>query len=80
MKALLVSVNEAMPEAFQQVYQGVFSRVCGDSHELVIRSVTQATTRMTDVPYSYARMFNNVSFCDRVIEAQEEGFDVVVTT
>ena len=80
MKILLVSVNEAMPESVQDIYQNVFAKVCRSSNNLVIRSVTRATTRMTDVVYSYGRMHNNRSFCERAIEAQNEGFDAVVIT
>jgi len=80
MKILLVSVNEAMPESVQQIYQNVFGKVCGSSNNLVIRSVTKATARMTDVVYSYGRLHNSRSFCERAMEAQNEGFDAIVTT
>ena len=80
MKTLLVSVTEAMPEEVQRVYREVLSKVCRNSSELVIRDVTPGLTRLTDLVYAYGRMLNNRSFCERVIEAQREGFDAVVTT
>ena len=79
MKTLLVSVTEAVPDKVQEIYQKVFAKVCSDSNTLVIRDVTPGITRMMDMAYRYAHLLASRSFCERVIEAQQEGFDAVVT-
>ena len=79
MKILLVNVTEGMPERVQGIFQNLFEKVCGSHNELTIRDTTPGLTRMMDTAYSYARLINSRSFCERAIEAQNEGFDAVLT-
>lgn len=79
MKILLVSATEAMPDRVHKIYQSVFAKVCSGSDTLVIRDVTPGITRMTDYAYRYAHLIASRSFCERAVEAQQEGFDAVVT-
>ena len=37
-------------------------------------------TRAMDIAYSYSHLLNSRMWCERVIEAQQEDFDVAVIT
>jgi len=80
MKLLLVCVTEGKFPQMESVWHDLFNKICGDSSELVIRDTTPGLTRVQDLVYSWGRMQNSRSFCERAIEAQREGFDAVTTT
>ena len=80
MKILLANVTQALPEAFEEILHDIFSKVCRDSSELVIRCISPSVARLTDVSYAYNRLLNSKEFCESVIQAQREGFDAVITT
>lgn len=80
MRILLVNVTESMPEVLEKVLHEVFSKVCRESTELTIRCISPGMTRLSDLSYAYGRSLNVKSYCERVIEAQHQGFDAVVTT
>lgn len=79
MKILLVNVTEKITVSGQKIFQDVFDKVCGNSHELVMRNVTRGMTRLPDAIYNYVRLHNTRSLCERVIEANNEGFDAILT-
>ena len=80
MKILLVNVTESTGEVFDSVLHECFNKVCRDSTELTIRSISPGVARLSDLAYAYSRLLNSREFCESVIEAQQKGFDAVVTT
>jgi hypothetical protein len=80
MRIFLASVTESIPKVMEDALNENFRKVCRPSTELTIEPLSPALTRLTDLASSYGRCLNTASFCRSVLNAQQEGFDAVVTT
>jgi len=80
MRILLVNITASTGEVFDRVLHECFSKVCRDSTELTIRSISPGVPSLSDLAYAYSRLLNSREFCESVIQAQQEGFDAVITT
>lgn len=80
MKTLLVSITDPIPHVMEDALLRTFRKICRDSSELDIECSRPALTRLPDLAYAYNRMLNSTHFCERVIKAQEQGYDAVITT
>lgn len=79
-RIMLANMSEDPGPVFGGMLHRLFKKVCRPDTELTIRSLKPGLMYLNDAAYRYERALHQCRYLEVVMQAQQEGFDAVVST
>ena len=70
--------EEAASAPYIRIVQRVFNRIARTDTQIDIKSVSPGLSRAFDPIYSYFALLNKAAIIDKIIEAEQEGYDAAI--